>query len=116
MDDTSRELYTPAELYEIGYSDGRAGYSSSLIEGVYDSYHAGYVDGSGDLALQAEQAVVRPVDPLYPVLGNPPEGFVFTGEKRVPQANEWYLSKNGNATYLDRPRRNNQTRHILKPK
>lgn len=96
------------KLYELGYEDGKAGKSANASYIFDENYSMGYEDGKGD------RAANRAVDPDFANLNAPPDGFEYIGEKRVPNAFEWYLSKAGNPTFLDRPRRNNQTRHILR--
>jgi hypothetical protein len=100
---------TPDELYQKGYDDGRNGKAASPAYVDDTNYSLGYEDGKGDRARH------HAVADDYDEQNAPPPGFAFTGEKRVPEPYEWYLSKAGNATYLERERRNAQTRHILTP-
>lgn len=103
--------------YEEGYRDGFNGHPKSTTF-VGESYDLGYSDGVGDAALQVrvefESEAARPVDDLYYELNAPPEGFVWTGEKRTPVPGDWYLSKNGNGIECVKVRGNNQKRHILR--
>jgi hypothetical protein len=97
---------TPDELYQMGYDDAKAGKAANASYVHEEHYQMGYEDGRGDRA-------ARPVGDNYTELNDPPEGFVFTGEKRTPDPGEWYLSKNGNAIRAKKVRGNNQTRYIL---
>lgn len=93
----------------MGYADGKEGKAASVAH-IFDSnYSMGYEDGKG------ERAANRPVEFDFLTHNPPPPGFTYEGKKRVPKAFEWYLSKNGNPTFLKRERRNNQTRLILVP-
>jgi len=98
---------TPDDLYELGYNDGKVGKAMEPAWMVDSNYMLGYEDGKGDFT--SKQATSED----FTAFNDPPEGFQFTAMKRVPNPYEFYLSKNGNATYLTRPRANNQTRHIL---
>lgn len=100
--------------YELGYEDGLEGLAQSIYYRNDDEYEAGYVDGTGDRERDQLAKSVRPVDPEA-ALGDPPWGFEFTGEKRVAGPGEYYLTKNGNAKKQVGVRKNNQTRHILRP-
>lgn len=74
----------------------------------YEYYKMGYQDCMGDKLHNA------PVSEEYIDFNDAPEGFEFTGEKRVPKAYEFYLSKGGKATALSHQRKNSQTRFILR--
>lgn len=100
---------TPDELYDLGYEDGKGGKASNASYVIDKHYSMGYEDGRGDFAAE------KPVAEDFPEYNNPPDGFVFTGEKRTPEPGEYYLTKNGNAKLADKVRGNNQTRHILIP-
>lgn len=99
---------TPDELYEMGYKDGKEGKSANPSHVHDDNYEMGFKDGEGDRARN------RAVDPQYTVFNEAPVGFEFTGQKRVANPGEWYLTKNGNAKRQVGVRKNEQTRHILK--
>jgi hypothetical protein len=99
---------TPDQLYSMGYEDGKSGKAANASYVHEENYQMGYEDGKGDRA-------TRPVEEGYVELNDPPAGFVFTDEKRVPLPGEWYLSKNGNPVQAKKVRLNNQTRHILIP-
>lgn len=102
------EKMTPDKLYEMGYEDGRAGKTASATYISDSNYAMGFEDGRGDADIE------KPVSDKFTEFNDAPEGFEFTGEKRVPEPYEFYLSKGGSATFLRRERKNNQTRHILK--
>lgn len=99
--------------YEAGYEDGKAGLSPSIYYTHDDDYQTGYADGKGELELARLAEGRRYVDDEA-VLGNPPPGFEFTGERKTPEPGEYYLTKNGNAKLATKVRGNNQTRHILR--
>lgn len=98
---------TPDDLYEAGFEDGKAGKAMNASWMTDPNYTMGYEDGQGSAAMD------KPSSDDYRDFNDPPEGFEYAGVKRVPQPYEFYLSKGGNATFLTRPRKNNQTRHIL---
>lgn len=100
---------TPDELYTMGYEDAKAGKAANASNAHDPNYEMGYTDGKGDMVAN------RPVGEQYDEYNDPPEGYCFTGEKRVPEPGEYYLSKNGNAILAKKVRGNNQTRHILIP-
>lgn len=100
----------PDELYRRGYNDALAGRSASASYVTDANYKLGYEDGTGDKEYK------KPVGEFYDELNEAPVGFEFTGDKRVAQPGEWYLTKNGNAKRQEGYRRNNQTRHILRRK
>lgn len=100
---------TPDELYQLGYDDAKAGKSANASHVHDENYEMGYTDGRGDAIMN------KPVSEEFSEYNDPPEGFAFTGEKRVPDPGEYYLSKNGNAILAKKVRGNNQTRHILVP-
>jgi len=99
---------TPDDLYSRGYEDGKAGRAMEPAHHTDENYMLGYEDGKGD----GEHN--KPANAEFSAFNDPPEGFEFTGEKRVPLPYEYYLTKAGNAGILKRERKNNQTRHILK--
>jgi hypothetical protein len=101
--------------YELGYHEGRANRTASLprtwtLE-EQETYEAGWIDGQGEY----QSALgVRPVDAAFREVNVAPPGFEYTGEKRVAQDGEYYLTKNGNAKQQVGQRGNAQTRHILR--
>jgi hypothetical protein len=95
------------EMYERGFSHAkRWSFPSRYYKGNED-YMAGWNDGK-------DAGGNRPVDDEYVVMADPPHGYEWTGEKRVPEPGDYYLSKGGNATLAKKVRKNNQTRHILR--
>lgn len=98
----------PDELYQMGYDEGQAGKSANPSYVHDENYEMGFLDGQGD----RERA--RAVDSEYATFNDPPDGFEFTGEKRVARPGEWYVTKNGNASKQVGHRKNSQTRHILR--
>lgn len=102
-----KKIMTPDDLYQAGYNDGKDGKAMNASLNTEPNYMMGYEDGKGDTKME------KPTKEEYKEFNDPPEGFDFTGEKRVPEAYEFYLSKNGSPTFLTRRRKNNQTRHIL---
>ena len=108
-----------AELdhYTLGYEAGKIGKGNNpdpywtLAE--QHLYKAGWEDGAGEYEMAHS---VRPVEADYYIINDPPYGFEWTGEKRVAQPGEYYLTKNGNAKVQIGTRKNNQTRHILRKK
>jgi len=98
----------PDDLYNLGYEDGKEGKAANASLVTESHYEMGYNDGKGDRVIE------RPVEDGFTDFNDAPSGFEYTGEKRVPGPHEFYLSKGGSATFLTRPRRNNQTRHILR--
>lgn len=105
---TYEEPMTPDALYNAGYEDGKAAKAMNASWMTDPNYTMGYNDGKGDRTIE------RPVEELYTDFNDAPEGFEYTGEKRVAEPYEFYLSKGGSATFLERPRKNKQTRHILR--
>ena len=106
-----------SDPYTLGYEHGRKNIGMSPHRWKTDEERnlsqQGFEDGLGEF----EQAhAVRPVDADYYALNPAPHGFEWTGEKRVAQHGEYYLTKNGNAKMQSGTRRNNQTRHILRRK
>jgi hypothetical protein len=98
----------PDSFYKMGYADGLAGNPAHASYVSEPNYFAGYEDGKADAPFK------KPVGEHYTEVNKPPRGFEFTGEKRVAQPGEWYLTKNGNAARQEGTRRNEQTRHILR--
>ena len=101
-------------LYNLGYQEGRANKTRSM--GAWnteqqETYEAGWTDGQGEY--QAALGI-RPVDAAFREVNLAPPGFEYTGEKRVAQDGEYYLTKNGNAKKQVGQRGNAQTRHILR--
>lgn len=103
-----------SDFYQMGYNDGLYGVRKDLTFGRDESYELGYDDGYGEYLLDNSAASARAVDDEA-VLGEPPAGFEFTGERKTPEPGEYYLTKNGNAKLSMKVRGNAQTRHILRP-
>lgn len=99
---------TTDALYNAGYADGKSGKAMEPACMSKSAYKMGYEDGRGDASIE------KPSSDEFSVFNDAPEGFEYTGEKRVPMPYEFYLSKNGNATFLTRERKNSQKRHILR--
>ncbi len=100
--------FTSDDRYNQGYEDGKKGRAANASFVNDHDYEMGFEDGRGDYEMN------KPSGDVYADVNPAPEGFAYTGEKRVPDPYEFYVSKMGRATYLDRPRKNSQTRHILK--
>lgn len=100
-------------IYEEGYDDGFAGKAARLPNDAL--YNMGWEDGYSDNQSGVENPNYRPVDPDYAMMHEAPEGFEWTGEKRTPGPGDIYLTKNGNPKFQKVVRKNNQTRHLLRP-
>ena len=97
--------------YSLGYEDGKMGLQPNIYLNS-DEYKLGYEDGYGEFMLKRQAEGHRYVDDEA-MLGDPPTGFVFSGEKRTPEPGDFYLTKNGGAKLSVSVRKNSQKRHIL---
>lgn len=58
---------------------------------------------------------LKPTSPEYADYNDAPSGWAWAGDFRTPLPNEYYISKSGGVTTLNRVRKNGQKRHIITP-